>query len=579
MLRRKEEERKRKEEEERKRLEDELRRLEEEQRHLEEERRRKEAEEDARRLREKEEQERLETLRREEEDRRKAEVSRQSKADSEDANSLPASAAVDISRGNEEDTVNELQVSQDPASSDSEITDVLFQFDTIINELERDSSASEGETENKSDDDDRQVQIGIDQSNGEIQSDQLNGISHAQSHNIAKRESVANLADKFSTDATSTAMPSSSADEGWSKPSSAVELPIKANIKELKQQFLTPSPSKSQSRSPSPGKDTETLSKSGNVRNLIAQMQTTRQSQTPPPPSISAAEPQEGDDTPTVVRRQRERSPSIYKRITQITHELEEMEKRQSKSYTPPVVIKKIQSPFFSQAVEANMATPARPVSKRMSLASARDSRVTEPESHVTEPESHMTIAEGHVTDPESHVTEPESHVTIAEGHVTRPESHVTIAESQVTEPESHVTEPESEGSVMKSETEHETHTHKPPVSVSGAATGEAKTKPVVEDESSEAPSSEKRALPELRRSVAKEPLPVTDVKQPVAEPPEPERPPVDLTAAAEIVEPIAIIEPASEEAKHIREEKPKLELQLSKLSLPEASEVYYRVR
>ena len=541
-----EEERKRKEEE---RLEEVRRRLEEEQKRLEEECRRKEEEEHARRLREREEQERLETIRREEEDKRKAEIALLDHSEA-NSDSLPASATVDISRGKED----ELQVSQHPASSgdlDNEITDVLFHFDTIVSELERDSGASEVETAEKSDIDDRQVQIGTDQSNGEIQSDQLSGINNAQP-SIPKKENVANLADKFSKAAAST-----TADEARSKSPTELELPVKANIEELKQQFLTLSPSKSQSRSPSPGKDTETLSKSGNVKNIIAQMQITRQSQSPPP----STETQEGDETTTVVKRQRERSPSIYKRITLITQDLEETEKRQSKSYTPPVVIKKVRSPFFSQVVEASTATPSRPVSKRMSQANILDSRVTELKRHVTEAESHVTV-------PESPVTEAESHVTVPESHVTEPESHVT-------EPESHVTEPVNEGNLVKSLTaEHETRTHKQ-VSVPETA-AKVQTEPVVKDQSSEALSTEKGTSPEVDISAAEELLLVTVAKQSIAEPPEPKQPPVDLTSPAEIVEPIAIIEPASEE---VKPEETKTEMQSSSLGVHEASEIFYRVR
>ena len=547
----------RRRERERRRLEEEQRhlkeeRLKEEQRRLEEEHRKKEAEEHARRLRQQEEQE----------ERRKAESALQLDYDSEAVSSLP-DKQVDIS-GRDRSTVNEMQVSRDlkrdsiERTLDSEVTDVLFQFDTIVSELERESNLSDAETANKSDDE--PVQTEMDQSNEEAQStksDQVNRNSNSQpddkkSSPKLQPKSVASLADRF------TGVSSSAADERWSKSPFEPEVPIKANIKELKQQFLSPSPSESQSRSPTPGRDAEVLSKAGKVKNIIAQMQTTRQSQTPPP-TTSSGEPSEGDEMMTVVRRQRERSPSISKRITQIAQDLEETEQRQSRSYAPPVVIKKIQSPFFSQIVEA----PLRPVSRRISQASARDSK---PESHVTEPISHVTKPESHVTESISHVTKPESHVTEPISHMTKPESHVPVPAGHVTKTESHVTNSDMTESV----TEDKSHPEIPSPPLAEAS--ETQSKPTVEKQRKKLSSKDKPlSLSDIHLSV--------DVKPPDSEPLKPEQPLGGLTTSAKGNEPVTIFEPASPKVEHVKEDKPKPELQSSKLSTPEASETFYRSR
>lgn len=271
-----------------------------------------------------------------------------------------------------------------------EISDVLFQFDTIVTELEKSTfvdtptgsvshSPVLGSRQRRSDQSDERTQMSIDDCLPVCSIDEASEVPYEAEFDkemeqiaitVANLEAHSNDEKEADKQAVSSQQPSVS----------------RAGVKELQQWFVSPSPSKS----PSPTGDPDVLSRSGNVRNLIAQMQatTSRISRSLSP-------------SPTHSSKSRSRSPTTNWRISELSLPAEETEKRLSKSYTPPVVRRKIQSPFITQEKGKDGTTkPTVPSFQRKSH--IRDTSAVE--SHKLGEKSEN---EGKETSPEVY-TEPE---------------------------------------------------------------------------------------------------------------------------------------------------------------------------
>ena len=377
---------------------------------------------------------------------------------------------------------------------DSEISDVLFQFDTIVSELEKetdsqrdtptddslpqspvmkqpdttvqtedDQSVESVQTENEHSNEDIQTKIG--QSDEDIQTE----IGQSDEGIQTELEGQVGPVENTPEDTLSS--------EVAEKPSSEEQkTSLKVSVKELQQQFQTPSHTKHVSIST----EMELPSSSGIVRNLIAQMQVSNSSPSPPPPSSPVAIRPKID---CGAAKRRPPSPTIHRRISELTIGIED-DRRQSKTYEPPVVRRRIQSPFLeTKKDEDEGKLPVRGNHKVMAMKSsvtAEENHVTNrgtiqfnlltpQEVHVTSQRDHMTPAVDHVTTTENlvipkedRVTSEENysndaeghtsdHVTPKEDHMILDEDHVTPKENAVTLKEDHVT-PKEDREIVKEE-------------------------------------------------------------------------------------------------------------------------------
>ena len=156
-----------------------------------------------------------------------------------------------------------------------------------------------------------------------------------------------------------------------------------------------------------------------------------------------------------VVRR-RPPSPTIHRRISELTQGFEDFsEKRQSKIYEPPVVRRRIQSPFLeTRKVEDEGKLPVRgdhkviatrssvPAKENLitSHGTAQLDQLTPLEDHVTSQEDNVTPKEDHVTSEENYTNDAkEGHASVRKDHVTPKEDHVILKEEHMTPGEDHV--------------------------------------------------------------------------------------------------------------------------------------------
>ena len=464
------EERKRKEREERERRErEEKERVEREERER-REREEKKREERERREREEREREAEERMEREERERRqREEVERKEKEESE-RKAYEQKERGGTLRQEDERRVEEItgpgKGKRDSIELlDSEISDVLFQFDKIVGALEKETDslrATPTEFLTLSQvtmQADSTIQTGVDQSAENIRSenDQSNqsiecqaGQSHEVVNDLEEPMKAASK-DEVEKDVgqaenrpepLDTALSSKSPTERSS--SEEQILSPKISVKELQQQFLLPSvPTKRTSISP----EGELPASSVNVRTLIAQMQTTNPPPSPPPSPVSTRPRYESMN---VIRR-RPPSPTVHQRISALTQGFEDLgEKRQSKTYAPPPVRRRIQSPFLQSKKEKEGNIPVKGAMAKESTTSAKQNhvfnhvtaqsdRVPAQEDHMSAQDDHMIPLEDHVT-VKNHVTAKDDHVTPKDEHVTPVEDHVTPREDHVTPREDHVT-------------------------------------------------------------------------------------------------------------------------------------------
>ena len=408
------EERERREREERERQAKEKKEREERERKQKEEAERKEKEEKERKACE--QKERGETLGKEEERRRVEEVAGPGKG--------------------KRDSIEIL---------DSEISDVLFQFDKIVGALEKETDSSRATPTDFLPLSQVMMQAGQSVENIQPESDQSNQSTEfraGQSHEVvndleepmettSKDEVEENVSQaKNHPKPLDTALSSKPPTEKSSSEEEQLLSP-KISVKELQQQFLLSSvPARHTSISP----EAERPASSVNVRTLIAQMQTTKPSPSPPPSPVSKYES-------TNVIRRRPPSPIVYRRISELTHGLED-EKRQSKTYEPPPVRRRIQSPFLQPKKEKEGNLPVKSAGTKESTTSVKQNHVfnhvTSQSDRVPAQAEHMNAQDDHMIPLEDHVTD-KNRVTPIEGHVT-PVAHVTQVEDHVTPVEDHVT-------------------------------------------------------------------------------------------------------------------------------------------
>ena len=218
---------------------------------------------------------------------------------------------------------------------------MLFQFDKIVGALEKETDSSRATPTDFLPLSQVTMQAGQSVENIQPESDQSNQSTEfraGQSHEVVNdlegpmettskdgvEEDVSQA--KNCPEPLDTALSSKPPTEKSSSKEEQLLSP-KISVKELQQQFLLSSvPTRHTSISP----EAEIPASSVNVRTLIAQMQTTKPPPSPPPSPVSKYES-------TNVIRRRPPSPTVYRRISELTHSLED-EKRQSKTYEPPPV-------------------------------------------------------------------------------------------------------------------------------------------------------------------------------------------------------------------------------------------------
>ena len=465
--RREEEERKereRKEREERKRKE-----REERERREREEKERVEREERERREREEREREAKERIEREERERRqREEVERKEKEESE-RKAYEQKERGETLRPEEERKVEEIagpgKGKRDSFELlDSEISDVLFQFDKIVGALEKETDSQRATpTEflplsQVTMHADSTIQTGVDHSVENIRSKNDQSNQHIECQADRSHEVVNDIEEPMKADvgqAKNRPEPLDSAlsSKSPTERSSSEEqiLSPKISVKELQQQFLLPSvPTKRTSISP----EGELPASSVNVRTLIAQMQTAKPPSQSPPPSPVSTRP--GCESMNVIRR-RPPSPTVHQRISALTQGFEELgDKRQPKTYAPPPVRRRIQSPFLQSKKEKEGNLPVKgAMGKETSTSSKQNhvfNHVTAQSDHVPAQEDHISAQDDHIIPLEDHVTvknrvtpredhvTPKDPVTPVEDHVTPRENHVTPRQDHVTPIEDHVT-------------------------------------------------------------------------------------------------------------------------------------------
>ena len=443
------EERERKEREERERIEREEReRIEqaEKEKVENEERERREREEREKQAREKKEREERERKQKEEAERKKEEKERKA---CEQKESLGETLGKEEERRRVEEVAGPGKGKRDSIEIlDSEISDVLFQFEKIVGALEKETDSSRATPTDFLPLSQVTMQAGQSVENSQPESDQSRTECRAgQSHEVVNdlegpmkttskdevEEDVVQA--KNHPEPLDTALSSKPPTE---KSSSEEEqlLSSKISVKELQQQFLLSSvPARHTSISP----EAEIPASFVNVRTRIAQMQTTKPPPSPPPSPVSKYE------SMNVIRR-RPPSPTVYRRISELTHGLED-EKRQSKTYEPPPVRRRIQSPFLQPKKEKEGNLPVKSAGTKESTSvkqnhvfnhvTSQSDRVPAQAEHMNAQDDHMIPLEDHVTD-KNRVTPVEGHVTPVEDHVTQVEDHVTPVEDRVT-PVDHV--------------------------------------------------------------------------------------------------------------------------------------------
>ena len=441
-----EHQRKLQEEEQRRREEEERKERERKER---EERKRKEREERERREREEREREEKERIEREERERRqREEVERKRKEESERKASEQKERGETL-RQDEERRVEEVagpgKGKRDSIELlDSEISDVLFQFDKIVGALEKETDSQRATpTEflplsQVTMHADSTIQTGVDQSveNSKSENDQSNqqiecqaGRSHEVVNDLEEQMKADVGQAKNRPEPLDTALSSKSPTERSS--SEEQILSPKISVKELQQQFLLPSvPTKRTSISP----EDELPASSVNVRTLIAQMQTAKPPPQSPPPSPVSTHPR--CESTNVIRR-RPPSPTVHQRISALTQGFEELgDKRQSKTYAPPPVRRRIQSPFLQLKNEKEGNLPAKGAMAKESTTSSKQNHVF---NHVTAQSDPLPAQEDHISAQDDHMIPLEDHVTV-KNSVTPREDHVTPIEDPVTPVEDHVT-------------------------------------------------------------------------------------------------------------------------------------------
>ena len=449
-----EEERKRREEEERKereRKERERKEREERERIERAEKERVEKEERERREREERERQAKEEKEREERERKQKEETERKEKEEKERKACEQKERGETLGKEEERRVEEVagpgKGKRDSIEIlDSEISDVLFQFEKIVGALEKETDSSRAtptEFLPLS-----QVTMQADQSvkNSQLESHQSNQSTECragQSHEVVndlegpmKTTSKDVVEEDFvqaknHPEPLDTALSSKSPKEKSSEEEEQLLSP-KISVKELQQQFLLSSvPARHTSISP----EAEIPASSVNVRTRIAQMQTTKPPPSPPPSPVSKY------GSMNVIRR-RPPSPTVYRRISELTQDFEGIgEKRQSKTYEPPPVRRRIQSPFLQSKKEKVGNLPIKSAVTKESTTSVKHNHVF---NHVTSQGDlvpaqleHMTAQEDHMIPLEDHVTN-KNRVTPVEGHVTRVQDHVTPVEDRVT-PVDHV--------------------------------------------------------------------------------------------------------------------------------------------
>ena len=450
-----EEERRRREEEERKereRKERERKEREERERIERTEKERVEREERERREREERERQAKEKKEREERERKqKEEAERKEKEEKERKACEQKEKGETLGKEEERRRVEEVagpgKGKRDSIEIlDSEISDVLFQFDKIVGALEKETDSSRATPTDFLPLSQVTMQAGQSVENIQPESDQSNQSTEfraGQSHEVindlegpmetTSKDEVEEDVSQAKNRPTplDTALSSKPPTEKSSSEEEQLLSP-KISVKELQQQFLLSSvPARHTSISP----EAERPASSVNVRTLIAQMQTTKPPPSPPPSPVSKYES-------TNVIRRRPPSPTVYRRISELTHGLED-EKRQSKTYEPPPVRRRIQSPFLQPKKEKEGNLPVKSAGTKESTTSVKQNhvfnhmtsqsdRVPAQAEHMNAQDDHMIPLEDHMTD-KNRVTPVEGHVTPVEDHVTQVEDHVTPVEDRVT--------------------------------------------------------------------------------------------------------------------------------------------------
>ncbi len=204
---------------------------------------------------------------------------------------------------------------------DTEVSDVMFHFDTIITELEQST---------------HEVSPAPERPTGtlpEREEPSENGV-------VSQLDEIVELDKEPTVELTTLPVSNSSeiaSSEAISEKTSGHEpATAKASIVERRQLFLRPTQTKPHDESPS--RDSDVLSRAGKVRSLIAQLQSSRSSPppSPPPPPLSRD------------RKQRSHSPSVTS-LTEQFPGVDELLSEKRRSYTPPPVRRRIQSPFLAQ--------------------------------------------------------------------------------------------------------------------------------------------------------------------------------------------------------------------------------------
>ena len=221
---------------------------------------------------------------------------------------------------------------------DAEVVDTLFQFDSIVSELERETLADNG------------VSPMITPSPNTARR-KLSPSSSSQ-HSLEQRSTPSSELSS-SIDSDICREPSSSLPGGSKQFPSPPRHRALPNVNQLKQQFLSsPQRPVSAPLHRDLKHDNFPLVK-GNVKHIIAQMQTTT-------PEVDVPR----SLTPPIDEQVKKRhSIAIQSKILEFSQQREEKrERRLSQSYTPPSVRRKIQSPFLRQESkeEAMILPPAR---------------------------------------------------------------------------------------------------------------------------------------------------------------------------------------------------------------------------
>ena len=242
---------------------------------------------------------------------------------------------------------------------DTEVSDVLFHFDSIVSELER--STLEGSTPRSLSPSEPLIQASIPAQAREPQVSNTSGQKRlpAKETDVPKGEGeretpLTNGEEKEEVEMTTEAVRTS----GSVQP--------KIRIRDIQQQFLHSSQSNRESSAPA--REVMAPGLRGNVKSLIAQMQgTSRESSPAPEPEVKETHLRQNRPrsvsitqrismlTQTSVENEvfekKEPTPVLARRISELAHDFEsKIHEREadSKAITPPVQRRKVQSPFIS---------------------------------------------------------------------------------------------------------------------------------------------------------------------------------------------------------------------------------------